>query len=190
MTERQRRSVSFEIAILAGGLSRRLGRDKARLRLGRRTLVGHIRATALSLGLRARVIRRDLVPRCGPLGGVYTALIQSQSDPVLFLSCDMPFVSAPLLLRLIDHLKPGTKAVFVTTDEGPGFPFLLRRQAMAAVERQLAQRKHLSLQQLARNLNATLLRVPRLRADELLNINTRSDWQRARRLWVAAKESR
>ena len=84
------------VSILAGGLSSRLGRDKARVRLGRRTLLAHVRRAAKELGLPVRVIRRDLVPRCGPLGGVFTALKTSRADAELFLACDMPFVSASL----------------------------------------------------------------------------------------------
>src|SRR2546430_17716334 len=94
---KSRSQPSIEICLLAGGQSRRMGRDKSRLKLGRRTLLGHIRAEAKTLGLPVRVIRRDLVPRCGPLGGIYTALKSTRADGVLFLACDMPFVRAALL---------------------------------------------------------------------------------------------
>lgn len=57
-----------EVFILAGGLSARMGRDKARLRLRGRTLLAWVRAAARATGWPVRVIRRDLVPRCGPLG--------------------------------------------------------------------------------------------------------------------------
>src|SRR5438034_4202031 len=87
----------FEICILAGGLSSRMGRDKSRLRLGERTLLAHICATAKTIGLPHRIIRRDLVVQCGPIGGIYTALVTCRVNATLFLSCDMPLVSAALL---------------------------------------------------------------------------------------------
>ena len=90
-----------EICILAGGLSRRMGREKSKLKLGKRTMLGHIRATAKATGLPVRVIRRDSVPRCGPLGGIYTALKSTPAATVLFLSCDMPLVSVELLQKLL-----------------------------------------------------------------------------------------
>src|SRR5689334_13117942 len=90
-----------EICILAGGLSRRMGLDKSRLKLGRRTLLGHIRAEAKRTGLPVRVIRRDCVPRCGPLGGIFTALKSTRAEWVLFLACDMPFVSGELMKWLL-----------------------------------------------------------------------------------------
>ena len=63
-----------EVCILAGGRSRRMGRDKARLRLGGVSLLARLKGLARALRLPARVIRRDAVPRCGPLGGIFTAL--------------------------------------------------------------------------------------------------------------------
>src|SRR5206468_11629485 len=91
----------FEICILAGGLSSRMGRDKSRLHMGGRTLLAHIRRTAKMIGLPHRIIRRDLVVHCGPVGGLYTALVASRADATLFLSCDMPFVSAVLFVKVI-----------------------------------------------------------------------------------------
>src|ERR1700733_13460686 len=91
------RKQTCEICILAGGLSRRMGKDKARLRLGQRTMLALIRAQARATGLPVRVIRRDAVPRCGPLGGIVAALKTTRVEAVLFLACDMPFVTAELL---------------------------------------------------------------------------------------------
>src|SRR5580765_479919 len=103
----------FEICILAGGLSSRMGQDKSRLRLGGRTLLARIRATAKTIGLPHRIIRRDLVTQCGPLGGLFTALVTSRADAILFLSCDMPFVSAGLLEMLVRKAKRNGNAAFV-----------------------------------------------------------------------------
>src|ERR1700691_5640250 len=93
---------AMEICILAGGLSTRMGRDKARLRLGGKTLLRRVRDVAAQTQWPARGIRRDLVARCGPLGGVYTALQTTSADNVLFLACDMPFVTIELVERLIE----------------------------------------------------------------------------------------
>lgn len=181
MTTRARATFDCEICLLAGGLSSRMGRDKARLRLGRRTLLGHVRALARALKLPVRVIRRDLVPRCGPLGGVYTALKTSETEATLFLACDMPFVSATLLQTLVSNARR-TKAVFTRAEGRAGFPFLLRRTTLTVVERQLAA-KEFSLQSLAKKLGARTLR-PGKESPELLNINTPEDWRAARQYWA------
>ncbi|MCI0538035.1 MAG: molybdenum cofactor guanylyltransferase, partial [Verrucomicrobiales bacterium] len=108
---------ALEICILAGGLSSRMGRDKGQLRLGRQTLVDHIRQSARQLKVPVRVVYQDAVPRCGPLGGVYTALKRSRASAVLFLSCDMPFVSRELLAKVAGALPKRGLAVFTVIPE-------------------------------------------------------------------------
>ena len=82
-----------------------MGRDKARHRLGSKTLLAIIDLEARRLGLPVRIIRRDLVRRCGPLGGIYTALKTSEAAAELFLACDMPFVSTDLLTSVLETWK-------------------------------------------------------------------------------------
>src|SRR5438046_804749 len=161
-----RSSSSIEICILAGGLSRRMGRDKSRLRLGRRTMLGHIRGEARELGLSVRVIRRDAVPRCGPLGGVYTALKTTRADAVMFLACDMPFVSAALLRAMHRRFGEGNKYLFVRSEDTVGLPFLLRRDALATVTKQIESGRF-SLHELARALKAKTFCPPASQRAEL-----------------------
>jgi len=173
----------FEICILAGGLSSRMGRDKSRLRLGGRTLLAHIRATVKTVGLPHRIIRRDLVSHRGPLGGLYTALVTSLADATLFLSCDMPFVSAGLLEMLLLKAKRNETALFVEANGLVGFPFLLFRQtALPVVESQL-EKKAFSLQQLTQALRSQTIRLAARQARELFNVNTPDDLRNARALW-------
>jgi len=177
-----------EICILAGGLSSRMGCDKARLQLGGQSLLARVRSVALGAGWPVRVIRRDLVPRCGPLGGVYTALKTSRAEAVLFLACDMPFITIELIGKLERSSRAGHLAVFVQGREGPGFPFLLRRAALTTVEAQLAARQY-SLKSLAAKCRARMIRAPG-GADTLFNVNTPGDWQHFRRTNAAKPNPR
>jgi molybdenum cofactor guanylyltransferase len=171
-------TVSTGVCVLTGGLSSRMGRDKSRLRLGQHSLISRIRETVEAVGLPLRIIRRDIVSRCGPLGGVYTALTTSRSEAELFLACDMPFVSAALITKLLKRADPTGKPVFATTDGRAGFPFLLGLSAITLVEQQIHSR-NLSLQALAQAVQAQFVRVPRRDQHELFNINTPEDWQTA-----------
>ena len=182
MTRSTRKSketdAKFEICILAGGLSSRMGRDKATIRIGKTTLLGIIKAMAKKTGWPVRVIRRDLVERCGPLGGVYTALKSTRAEAVLFLACDMPFVTAELLQKLISRFGTRTNALFIETEEGAGFPFILPTAELVQIEQQLS-RKRFSLQALAEAMKARTLRPLKRERPTLLNINTAADWKRA-----------
>jgi len=172
---------------LAGGLSRRMGRDKAGLRLGSRTLLGHIRAEAGKLELPVRVIRHDRIPGCGPLGGIYSALKTSRAKAELFLACDMPFVTAGLMQNLLGSWETCQCAVFTFHGRVAGFPFVVPVEAWPMVERQIV-RKQFSLQKLARALGATLVQSSADPDWELFNVNTPGDWQAARQYWTARKK--
>ena len=74
-----------------------MGRDKAKVRINGKTLLGLIKAAANDTDASVRVIRKDIVPRCGPIGGILTGLVKSQAEAVVFLTCDMPLVSGELL---------------------------------------------------------------------------------------------
>ena len=178
-----------EVCLLAGGLSTRMGRDKSRLRLGQRTMLGQVRATAKQLNLPVRIIRRDRKPLSGPLGGIDTALKTSRVEVVLFLACDMPFVSTKLLRRVLENFKPSQHALFVRESGRVGFPCLFRRTALPVVEEQLAQAEF-SLQTLARILKARTIRLPRAMSPELFNVNTPADWEKAVKRGLSKRRQR
>lgn len=202
----KRNSARCEIFILAGGLSTRMGRDKSRIRLGSRTLLGHVRQTAEKTGLRVRVIRRDAVPRCGPMGGIYTALQRSSADCLLFLACDMPFISTELLGSILKKGDAATArshskriaysvlhktgrntqqairntnfshAIFATDGQRVGFPILLHREPAFPIIARQIEAGEFSLQTLAKKLRAKKLRFP---GSQLGNINTPGELTRA-----------
>ncbi len=167
---------SIEAVILAGGQSRRMGKEKAQLRLGRRTLLGHARALAAELGLPCRVLRVDRLPGLGPLGGIETALRRAKAGRVLFLSCDMPFLKPGLVEQLLAMDAP---AAFTAARAKVGFPFCLSREILPKVEAQLAAGQ-LSLQAFARKIRARRMRVPKADWPQLDNLNTPAELAAAR----------
>jgi molybdopterin-guanine dinucleotide biosynthesis protein A len=155
-----------------------MGRDKSRLPLGTTTMLGHIRISARATGLPVRVIRRDSIPKCGPLGGVYTALKTAKADASLFLACDMPLVSTELIqfvLRKIGAIRLSHSALFVRSRGRAGFPFILPQKAIETVHRQI-QTGNFALQSLAKELSATILPLRRPWSGQLFNVNLPGDW--------------
>ena len=165
-----------------------MGRDKARLKLGGATMLSLIRRTAAGLGHPVRTIRRDRIPRCGPLGGIYTGLLTSRADAELFLACDMPGVEATLLERMITNYFRSNRPIFTRAGRRAGFPFVLPRQLASLVRGQIDQGKF-SVQELASALNAEFLELPKAQSGQLLNINTPAQWAEALRLWTRPKST-
>ncbi len=98
--------------VLAGGLSSRLGHDKAQIRLAHGDEPDFLaKAVAVLSSCCERVIivgrthpehtsYPDAIPGRGPAGGIATALEVSASA-CLTLSCDLPFMEQSVLERLI-----------------------------------------------------------------------------------------
>jgi molybdopterin-guanine dinucleotide biosynthesis protein A len=117
--------------ILMGGASRRMGKDKAELRLGGQTFVERI-VSALSavtpsiqfVGAKSLtgsapelVNLPDIYPGWGALGGLHTALAACKSSWAVVVACDLPFVTAELFLHLAS-LREGFDAVVPVQSDG------------------------------------------------------------------------
>lgn len=103
--------------VLAGGLSTRMGRDKATLEHQGRAFVVHalermanvvpeprIVGTRPDLGVYAPVVS-DRHPGIGPLGGLEAALHGSDADLNLFLPVDLPGLPVRFLSGLIERAR-------------------------------------------------------------------------------------
>ncbi|MBI4236266.1 MAG: molybdenum cofactor guanylyltransferase [Chloroflexi bacterium] len=113
--------------VLAGGWSARLGRDKARERIGDipllRRVVDAVACACAEVLLAGEQAGReeitlpaevrwvpDIHPGRGPLGGLHAGLVAARHDYVLAVACDMPFLHPPLL-ELLVSLASGHEAV-------------------------------------------------------------------------------
>ncbi|MCL4394338.1 MAG: molybdenum cofactor guanylyltransferase [Chloroflexi bacterium] len=120
--------------VLAGGLSRRMGRDKAFVELQGAPLVtlviDRVRAVSNEIivvandqeesysRLGTRVIG-DLIPGKGSLGGIYSGLVAARESLVLAVACDMPFLNADLL-RYMVSLAPDFDVVVPRVSDPSG----------------------------------------------------------------------
>ena len=112
---------SITAVVLAGGRSRRLGRDKALELVGGVPLVSRVtsaietissetvivvaeerQAQALPLSADARIVQ-DLYPNSGSLGGILTGLIAATGVWTLVVACDMPFLNRALLSEMASN---------------------------------------------------------------------------------------
>ena len=119
MGGRPRLAPAWTGAVLTGGASSRMGRDKALLEVGGTALartvagaltvagadrvvaVGGDRARLAALGLE---VVADLHPGEGPLGGILTALDAADTDVVVVLACDLPGADGPAVAAVVDAL--------------------------------------------------------------------------------------
>jgi molybdenum cofactor guanylyltransferase len=131
--------------IMAGGKSRRMGRDKAFVDFKGRPLLRRALEVARSVAADVRIVGggdrdrqklesyaavvEDIFPDCGPLGGIHAALRASSTELNLMLAVDMPFVSSRFLQYLIDEARITAPAIVVVPRAGG------RRQPLCAIYR-------------------------------------------------------
>ena len=106
--------------ILAGGKSRRMGYNKALLRVGGKTIIERVLEALKEITDSLLIItnspeeydflnipmKGDILPGKGAFGGVYTALSLSDAFYSLVVACDMPFLNSGFL-RYMTQFKEG-----------------------------------------------------------------------------------
>ena len=105
--------------ILAGGKSRRMGQNKAFLRLGNNTLIGHVIKCLKSFTDELLLITNnpdeythlnivmhyDIIQDVGTLGGIHSGLTHASHETVICVGCDNPFLRPNLLKYLVSVLE-------------------------------------------------------------------------------------
>ncbi|MDR1727952.1 MAG: molybdenum cofactor guanylyltransferase [Acidobacteriota bacterium] len=141
--------------ILAGGRSRRMGRNKALLDIGGRPL---IQTLAERLGTLARDIFvaandpeayrflglpvvADRFPGQGPLAGLHAVMSEHPRAYYVVAACDLPNLPTALLRRMLDAaVADGIDAVIPRSLDGRAHPLsaVYRRTCLPVIEKALA----------------------------------------------------
>lgn len=186
--------------VVAGGKSLRMGRDKAFLDLGGRSLLAHaleLAGTAAEgvqmVGDREKFacygpVVEDILVDHGPLGGIHAALKASQADLNLMLAVDLPLVRPEFLQYLVTQAVASSSTVTVPRCGGHFQPLcaVYRRSFAEVAERALLEGKN--------KIDPLFMAVPvRILEEEELaqrgfgremfhNVNTPEDLEKAREL--------
>lgn len=202
-------------AVLAGGLSRRMGTDKTTLELAGRPLVtwnlaklvevfestvvvAPLKPAFESLGVE---VLPDRTPGCGPLGGIETALHRAAGRDVFIIACDMPFVPKEIIRYLVNlffdvrraRSKGSPTAVVPLSDDR--FQPLCAAYSSECLPsvRQALWSRNWSVSEWVDSIGAEKVEVQKgLDSDVsrlFLNVNETSDWTMAQRFIAESKGS-
>jgi molybdopterin-guanine dinucleotide biosynthesis protein A len=182
--------------ILAGGASRRMGTDKARLRLEHQTFTERIAETLLQITDSATIVGRmsdesglpvvaDVYPQWGALGGLHAALSACEREWAIVVACDLPFVTTELFHELYEKRLDHEAVVPVQPDNRPQPLAALyrvepcRERASALIE--TGRRRPLDLLDAVRTRWVSFAEIRNLTQSErfFVNINTPSDYYEA-----------
>lgn len=105
----------MQVSILCGGKSSRMRSEKGLVLFQKKPFIEHVIMAVLPISSNIQLITnakdydylkykivKDIIVDKGPLGGIYSALTNSDSEINLILSCDIPLISTEILLELIE----------------------------------------------------------------------------------------
>lgn len=139
--------------VLAGGESRRMGRDKALIEFAGEPLVVRALKILREAGLDARIaggrgdleqfapVVADAEPGRGPLGGICAALAASGEQRAVFMPVDLPLLPASLVTLMVRRAQITRTAVTVPSVSGfaQTFPAVIDRAALPGLQDGLKQ---------------------------------------------------
>jgi molybdopterin-guanine dinucleotide biosynthesis protein A len=182
--------MSLAVAVLAGGRSSRMGTDKSFVELDGKPLIQHVLERVGYLDLTTILIANqperyralglpvftDVLPGCGSLGGLYSALYHAQADYTLCVACDMPFLN-PALLDMLFQQRAGSDAIVPLANGRPqGLHAVYSASCLLAMRRQL-ERSELRITALFPQLHVHYMEEAEVRSIDpecasFINLNT------------------
>lgn len=194
--------MKLSVAIIAGGKSVRMGRDKAFVKLAGKPLIQHVIERSQNLGQLETIlianqperyrhfglpVFSDVCPNKGSLGGIYTALTYAQNPHTLVIACDMPFIKTELLRFMIAQISDAMDIVVPRVDGYPqGLHAIYSQSCRQPIQEQLAANRLKVIRFYDR------MRVRYLDEDDyqpydvdgrsFVNLNTPAELQKARKL--------
>jgi len=184
----------FYAAVLAGGKSSRMGEDKSRLLLGGQTLLERAVELLQSSGAELVLVGGsgtdihsvpDLLPHCGPPGGLYSLLDHIKHNygldgsPLLLIPVDMPLLSIGTLQKLLSASVNASCCHF----ENEVFPCVMKATPDLYTHlrdlfndgTQIGGSR--SMTGVFSYLGAKVIAVDGVAPDEFMNTNTPEDWR-------------
>lgn len=141
-------------AVLAGGASRRMGRDKRFMPIQGSPLLFRV-LSALELCTHSQMIIandahhpmfatiqlpiiRDDIPDKGSLGGLYTAITHGPTEWIVCVAADMPLLNAELILMMIQKIDNPYDVILPVVDGHPqGFHAIYRKTSRSVIYQQM-----------------------------------------------------
>ncbi|MFQ5641204.1 MAG: molybdenum cofactor guanylyltransferase [bacterium] len=173
--------------ILAGGQSRRMGRNKALLKKDGQTLIERVISALPAKREDIKIVAcashdydflsipviPDRIPGLGPIGGIHAGLTDSGYQANFFVACDLPFISCELIEKILKNYA-GQDVFGVRSNRGrEPLCTVYSKRCLPAIESQI-QTEDYSLHNLFELLDAEFMLVedPKL----FTNLNTQQDW--------------
>ncbi len=188
--------------VLAGGKNARMGQEKAFLRIGERTIIEEQKDTLSKIfdeiiivantqdyfkNIDTKVVT-DIIPDCGPLGGLYSGLAVSSNIHSFLIGCDMPFINLELIEYMIKRIGEND-IIIPQSSKGIETLFAIYSiNCLETIRRQIELRnlKLLDILKLHKIKYISLEEVEKFDPKQFsfFNVNNPKDYEEALKIWL------
>lgn len=188
--------INMTLAILAGGKSSRMGKDKAFLKYKDKSFIENI----INKGNKFQEILiisnnkkdyekfnikivEDIYKDKGPIGGIHTALVNSKFNKVLCVACDMPLISEETLIKL--SKEKGENEVIIPKINGRLQPLcgIYTKSLIDKIEEDIKNNRTKLIDNI-KEFDFKILDKDELNKKDFININTPKDYSELEELYV------
>ncbi len=179
-------------AVIVGGKSTRFGRNKLREELVGKQLIDYAIQLAKSIAKECILIHgdeddfadkglshySDVVPSCGPVGGVYTALFYAAQPWVATIPGDVPLLT-PVIYEYLYENRQKDVPVVATSYKGLEPLVAIWPRVLVDTLEHFVHQRRLALRDILKDLQAVEIPIAEIMADYspslFLNVNTQDD---------------
>lgn len=199
---------NISCVILAGGKNARMGRNKALLKVGDKTIieiinevVGKIFTDVIVVSnepdqyafLNRKVVK-DVYPGRGPISGIHSGLNESSTERIFFISCDLPLVAGEMIEYIINY--PTNKNIVIPTAgnylqtlcavyDKSCLPYIEKRLKVDVEDANGRKQKRFSLIDLMQEIGAEIADVSTLSFYDdkmFFNLNNMNDYEKIKEI--------
>lgn len=172
-------------AILAGGKSSRMGRDKALLEFNGKPFIQYIADAMQEVFKKVIIISdhgelyqflglpiyKDIFKYCGPLGGIHSAFAHTKTKSIFIASCDIPLLTPELIRSIIDTPFQGDVIVLPSGKSIQPLCGLYSRNCVPTLEKHLKNGQY-SVLRFLEDLSTIIVAPKMIRERRLVDVNT------------------
>jgi molybdopterin-guanine dinucleotide biosynthesis protein A len=173
------------VSILCGGKSSRMQSEKGLVLFQGKPFIEHIIQAVLPITNEIQLVTntsdydylsfkkiKDIELDKGPVGGIYTALVHSESGMNLILSCDIPLISTELLAELIEKHNEGFE-VSVFSDADKIHPLIgIYSKKIIPIIKKAIEENDLKMMRLLDKVAHQIIEVADEKSQQFKNINS------------------
>lgn len=180
--------------VLAGGLSTRMGHDKAKLELTKQTTLSRAVKMLEQLKLDFVVVSgqyqnyrtiEDIHENAGPLGGIHSCVVtlQDKCDAIFLLPIDMPLLTKQECYQLLQSFKLFPQGVCFEQFTFPMILPLNEHLLQYLIETMCStQKKHRSLYRMIKTLKIQAITADKSNIFRFQNTNTPEEWVKCKEI--------